>query len=230
MFAVHQVKTEGGKGGNDFANDLRKEMVHISTTKMKLPARGPWPKFARSTGNETRAAKVYLDAEALKDGEEWEAGSSGLGGFVGGVACSLVFVPLISVRQITDSDSGSGRFEGSLGGLAHLDPENGQDWRDNVLLEFILALEMKRDARRAMQKILPIFVSEKGTDGRYKKFDMWSFARKMMSQRPSQKTNAAAAKIMQDLGFSRERIAAMRKRSVWGTVEGILKHQGWAPI
>lgn len=218
----YRVRTEGGRGGNNFAEDLRKEMLHITYAEpsMALPSRGPWPKFARSQGNQdNRRAKVYLDAAALKDGEEWEAGSTGMGGFIGGVACSIVFVPLLSARSI------NGRLEGSLGGLVHLQPQNGMDYKDNVLLEFTLALETKRDERFATQSIFPIFVSEKDeSDGRYKKF---SFAfTKLLSDSPSAKTNDAAAAIMQKLGFDATRIAEMRKRSVRQIVNGILAFQG----
>ena len=49
----------------------------------------------------------------LEDGEPWEAGSTGMGGFIGGVSSSIIMVPLLSWY---DGDTGS------VGGLKNLKP------------------------------------------------------------------------------------------------------------
>lgn len=57
--------------------------------------------------------QVYLDSMCLEDGEPWEAGSTGMGGFIGGVSSSIIIVPLLSWY---DDNTGS------IGGMKKLNP------------------------------------------------------------------------------------------------------------
>ena len=70
--------------------------MSLSTDYPKMVG-GSWPKFARKPRDVPKtAARVYLDAMCLEDGEEWAAGKTGMGGFLGGATRSIVFLPLIS--------------------------------------------------------------------------------------------------------------------------------------
>ena len=70
--------------------------------------------------------RVYLDQTRLEeDGQRWDSG------FMTGLAQSWVFVPIVSVGSVAP-----------MVGLSE-----GEDWVDNVLLEFTSALELYVSAR-----------------------------------------------------------------------------------
>jgi hypothetical protein len=65
-------------------------------------------------GKQGRRLCVFLDSERLLDGLSWKQG------FIDGVTKTTVLVPIVS--------------KGCLEPMAQLDPANGKDWCDNVLL------------------------------------------------------------------------------------------------
>eukprot|EP01051_Picozoa_sp_SAG22_P005397 SAG22_NODE_319_length_12493_cov_33.326475_3_plen_404_part_00 len=84
--------------------------------------------------------RVYLDQTRLEDGQRWDSG------FMEGLAHSWVFVPIVSV--------------GSVGSMCQLGggSEDGEDWTDNVLLEWTAALELHQ--RGHVKAVLPLLVGE----------------------------------------------------------------------
>jgi hypothetical protein len=85
------------------------------------------------TGSKMR---VYLDQTRLEDGQRWDSG------FMEGLAQSWVFIPIVSV--------------GSVQPMTHLGA--GEDWVDNVLLEWTAALELHQRGR--LKSVLPLLVGE----------------------------------------------------------------------
>jgi hypothetical protein len=65
-------------------------------------------------GKRGRRLRVFLDSERLLDGLSWKQG------FIDGLTKTTVFVPIVS--------------KGCLEPMSQLDPANGKDWCDNVLL------------------------------------------------------------------------------------------------
>jgi GTPase SAR1 family protein len=90
-------------------------------------------------GKEGRRLKVFLDSERLLDGQSWKEG------FIDGVKKSTVLVPIVS--------------KGALEPMAQLDPANGKDWCDNVLLEWKLGLELLQLEQYPLQAIFPVMVA-----------------------------------------------------------------------
>eukprot|EP01051_Picozoa_sp_SAG22_P001955 SAG22_NODE_82_length_21749_cov_10.719769_12_plen_401_part_00 len=84
--------------------------------------------------------RVYLDQTRLEDGQRWDSG------FMEGLANAMVFVPIVSV--------------GSVGPMRQLGGggEAGEDWADNVLLEWTAALELH--SRGRVKAVLPLLVGE----------------------------------------------------------------------
>ena len=80
--------------------------------------------------------RVYLDSTRLEDGQRWDSG------FMEGLAKSWVFVPIVSV--------------GSVQPMMNL--SEGEDWVDNVLLEWAAALELHR--RGNVKAVLPLLASQ----------------------------------------------------------------------
>ena len=87
------------------------------------------------TGQKLRVY-MYLDQMRLEDGQRWDSG------FMQGLAQSWVFVPIVSV--------------GSVQPMTQL--SEGEDWCDNVLLEFSAALELYQ--RGKVRAVLPLLVGE----------------------------------------------------------------------
>ena len=92
-------------------------------------------------GSEGDKPRPFLDLKCLQDGEPWQQG------FIQGLSCTLVLVPLVTWVQ--------GDF-GSIGQMASLDPANGKDWVDNVLLEYELALAMLEAEDSLLSAIFPV--------------------------------------------------------------------------
>ena len=84
--------------------------------------------------------RVYLDQTRLEDGQRWDSG------FMEGLANAWVFVPIVSV--------------GAVGPMCQLGGggDGGEDWTDNVLLEWTAALELHQRGR--MKAVLPLLVGE----------------------------------------------------------------------
>ena len=80
--------------------------------------------------------RVYLDQTRLEDGQRWDSG------FMQGLSQSWVFVPIVSV--------------GSVQPMVQLN--EGEDWCDNVLLEFTAALELHQ--RGKIKAVLPLLVGK----------------------------------------------------------------------
>jgi hypothetical protein len=76
--------------------------------------------------------RVYLDQTRLEDGQRWDSG------FMEGLSRSWVFVPIVSM--------------GSVQPMMGLD--DGEDWCDNVLLEWTAALELHQ--RGIVKAVLPV--------------------------------------------------------------------------
>ena len=85
--------------------------------------------------------RVYLDQTRLEDGQRWDSG------FMDGLANSWVFVPIVSVGSV-----------GPMRKLAGGGGEGGEDWNDNVLLEWTVALELH--SRGQMKAVLPLLVGQ----------------------------------------------------------------------
>jgi hypothetical protein len=96
--------------------------------------------------------KAFWDMECLKDGEPWERG------FVRGLMASSIMMPIVSWHE--DSDK---RKAGSVG---QMDMSTGlgtieNDRKDNVLLEWELALVLHEWELAPMTKIIPVFYGGK---------------------------------------------------------------------
>ena len=76
--------------------------------------------------------RVYLDQTRLEDGQRWDSG------FMEGLSRSWVFVPIVSMGSVQP-----------MMGLA-----DGEDWCDNVLLEWAAALELHQ--RGIVKAVLPV--------------------------------------------------------------------------
>ena len=76
--------------------------------------------------------RVYLDQTRLEDGQRWDSG------FMEGLSRSWVFVPIVSVGSVQP-----------MMGL-----NDGEDWCDNVLLEWTAALELHQ--RGIVKAVLPV--------------------------------------------------------------------------
>ena len=85
---------------------------------------------------------VFWDVKCLKPGESWEEG------FCRGLAQSHIFVPILSRGAINHASQAKQSF-------AHLHPDSPCD---NVLLEYMLAVEMHQ--RSLLRFIYPIFVGD----------------------------------------------------------------------
>jgi len=188
----YRVATEG-EAGNGLSMALYREIHRLSVTTCPLPlgAYGQWPTFARPAEFRLEGqAKVYLDVCCLIDGEPWERGATGRGGFIGGVSSAIVFVPLLSWY----SDGG-----GFVGRMSALDSSQGRDWVDNCLLEMIVALELQQIPGARLSAICPIYVGAKDQSGLFGAFPFEKIS--TLSENPSYETNKRAIEILALLGF-----------------------------
>ena len=80
--------------------------------------------------------RVYLDQTRLEDGQRWDSG------FMEGLSRSWVFLPIVSVGAVQP-----------MMGLS-----DGDDWCDNVLLEWSAALELHQ--RGIIKAVLPVMASQ----------------------------------------------------------------------
>ena len=175
----YRVATEGGgQIGNNLSNKLyektRDLSLEVDDCKILSCAWGTWPRFARKPKPFVQhQAKVYLDKECLLDGQGWELG------FIKGLSSSMVMVCLLSC---TEND------RGSIGDMMRLNPPQ-EDWIDNVLLELIVGLELRKlDGRSALCAIMPVLIGPLTDSGRFEPFPFSKLSK--LSDRPSEKTNA----------------------------------------
>jgi hypothetical protein len=122
--------------------------------------------FERCLEAQTSYFHVFLDTVCLKDGENWQgSGKADGGGFIGAILQSLVFLPVLTVKQrnssngfeVLPSTPGSDfdwrTLEGSLGRLVRLNTEvDDKKEGDNVLLELIIAKVLCQIAERDNSK------------------------------------------------------------------------------
>jgi hypothetical protein len=156
------------------------------------------------------SGKVYLDQKCLLDGHDWEAGC------IQGLCSSLVMICLLSFNE-------HGR--GSVGDLTTLCTSEGKDRVDTVLLELILAHELRAlGEKSSIFSIVPILVGPQRPDSSFEPFPMGSLG--LLSEVPSVMTNNRAAAILAKLGVGDAQIQAMKVRSVRQQVDLILKNQG----
>ncbi|EKX39961.1 hypothetical protein GUITHDRAFT_113953 [Guillardia theta CCMP2712] len=216
FFLSYRVSTE-----EELVEGLYDEITRVSNDKKPLPfgAKGTWPRCVKKpTAQAESGVKGFLDKRCLENGKDWEAG------LVLGLAHSLLFVPVLSFYVETDETTGAKRFKGSLGELLSLAEE---DRIDNVLLEYIIAIEWCRKEGTHLQSIFPILLGPRGDDGTFSEFS-WSGIR-MLPERPSVLTNERAAAILSMLDVDEKQIQSMKQRTIKQTVEMILKHQACKP-
>ncbi|EKX43024.1 hypothetical protein GUITHDRAFT_140871 [Guillardia theta CCMP2712] len=203
VFLSYRVATE-----KDAVKLIYKQLREVSTSRLPIPAegRGQWCGFTKKpSGLPPQCAKVFLDVECLEDGKNWEDS------FARGVVHTMVFVPLLSWT----GDGG-----GSLGGMMSL---KDADRVDNVLLEYIIALEWTRMEDSSLRSILPVFM-DRDSEGAEVRFPMEEL--KNLPDRPSKMTNDTAEQLLRSFGVKEAQLMEMRSRSVKETVGMILKLQG----
>jgi hypothetical protein len=167
--------------------------------------------FERCVEAQTSDFHVFLDKVCLKNGEDWQgSGKADGGGFIGAILQSLLFVPILSVKQKSSSgvfeelpsapDANSfANLEGSVGRFLRLntDIDEKPNDIDNVLLELLIAKFLNIKARQSSSrthpciKILPFF---EGND------NIFACAG-MLSDKPHIPTNSKAVTILQKAGF-----------------------------
>ena len=150
-----------------------------------------------------RPWQVYLDVLCLPPGHSW------LAGFINGLAVSLVFAPLLSWT----GDGG-----GSLGGFSQLTEHSERV--DNVLLEWILALEL-REHGGSVKSIVPVFMGHPNVCDAFP----WEKL-KLMPRFVHRKTAQRAAQILKKLGVDAGQIESMKQKSVASIVGAIQSLQG----
>jgi serine/threonine protein kinase len=149
--------------------------------------------------------KPYLDSKCLVDGEPWQDG------FSAGLCSSFLFTPLLSIHE---GDLGS------VGQLLKLDPANGQDFVDNVLLEYELALAAQDYFGLGSFKIMPILLGQPDQRG-YTEFPFHKLGG--LSKEPSVKTKEALLAHCRKCGIPLSQDAL--QRSVQETVRKICSNQ-----
>ena len=203
VFLSYRVATE-----KNTVRSIYNQLREVSTSRLPIPAegRGEWCGFTKKpSGLPPQCAKVFLDVECLEDGKNWEDS------FARGVVHTMVFVPLLSWT----GDGG-----GSLGGMMSL---KDADRVDNVLLEYIIALEWTRMEDSSLRSILPVFM-DRDSEGAEVRFPMEEL--KNLPDHPSKMTNDTAEQLLRSFGVKEAQLMEMRSRSVKETVGMILKLQG----
>lgn len=154
--------------------------------------------------------RVYLDATRLEDGKRWDSG------FMEGLSRSWVFVPIVSV--------------GSVQPMMSLGLSEGEDWCDNVLLEWTAALELYQ--RGIIKAVLPLMASQ---------VDFFSDAKDAFGGVPALPTHVSAATMEQvvlhlqdntDDGSTDgleelvQQASSQSEPTIQGVVTSLLKFQG----
>lgn len=120
LFISYRVKTE-----HSLAAQLH-DKLHLHAANFRLP-QAKWPAAVATRDASCSPSKlhVFLDTKCLQQGKRWDIGDGGIGGFVGGLSHSAVYLPLLST--------------GAMDGFLALSSE---DRLDNLLLEMAIALEL----------------------------------------------------------------------------------------
>jgi hypothetical protein len=189
------------------------------------------PKFTRCAEAQTSDFHVFLDKVCLKNGEQWQGtGKPDDGGFIGAILQSLVFVPVLSVKQINSSGgfeelssapdkTNADKLEGSLGRLIRLNTthDDRQQDGDNVLLELIIAKALHTVARQfasSSGKFYPCFKILPLLAGNDKIHD----CKKQLSDKPHIATNNKAVEILQKAGLTDAFVDKLKNESVQSIV------------
>jgi hypothetical protein len=215
----YRAATEGASG-NNLSFEICEKIRELSTKDdTKIPvqyARGTWPRWAQKPEKyKPNQAKVFEmpwpDRECLLDGDCETA-------FVRALSSSMVLICLLSCNE---------RGRGSLGDLMTLCPAEGRDRVDRVLLQIIVALELRALGEKTpspLRAIMPILVGPQRPDSSFEPFPMGSLG--LLSEVPSVMTNNRAASILARMGVGDKQIQAMQARSVRQHVDLMLKNQG----
>ena len=102
-------------------------------------------------GREGRRLRVFLDRERLLPGYSWKEG------FVEGLKRSTIMVPIVSKGALEPMSLAN-----------NFNPGNGEDWCDNVLLEWKLGLNLVQMDEYPLQAIYPIMVGSEDLTQKYK--------------------------------------------------------------
>jgi hypothetical protein len=174
---------------------------------------------------------VYLDKFCLRNGEEWQGtGKPDGGGFIGAILQSLVFVPVLSVKQKNSygfcqdlssapDKSNANKLEGSLGRLVRLNTahDDRQHGVDNVLLELIIAKALHTISWRARTgksefypcfRIFPLFAGN----------DKLFYCPEALSDKPHIATNNRAFDLLQKAGLADACFDKLKDESVQSIV------------
>lgn len=153
----------------------------------------------RTIGQEQRQVRVFLDRNRLLPSQPWNAGC------LRQLTSSAVVCPLVSY--------------GALQRMELLDPERGTDFRDNVLLEWMLTLELHAQGRlKAIQPILIGKIKEDGSMGNF--FNDGSMG--SLKDMPSPKALAALRAIAADIQPPLMLSAQAEMRTIKGTLDALL--------
>jgi hypothetical protein len=126
-------------------------------------------------GPNGRRLRVYMDRARMVDGASWKEA------FVQGLLSSEMLVPIVS--------------KGCLEPMSQMHPAKGQDWCDNILLEWKLGLEAIKLAEYPMSAIFPVMVGSLDGDGQMMDFFLES-ASIRLADAPSGATDAELRRIL----------------------------------
>jgi hypothetical protein len=152
------------------------------------------------------APRLFWDKVSLSRGQPWEEG------FLAAVQSSEALICIVSWHEGN---------AGSVGQMALMDPDNGKDWQDNVLLEWEMGLILLERANRPLTSILPVFCGPVDSRG----FQPFPF--ELLDQLPkaiSPATKRAVIAACEKCGV--ELSDAERQRTIAGVVSSVLAFQG----
>ena len=149
-----------------------------------------------------RGIDVWWDKKCLQDAEQWEAG------FAMGLFSSQIFVPVMST-----------------GGLANFATLDSASPRDNVLLEYVLALEQIE--RRQMLGIFPVFVGPlDATTGMHANFFAAGGLPNCTSLAPVNQVDDAAREHLSNKHGPLKGGLLVRDRSARSVLKQVISYQG----
>jgi hypothetical protein len=137
----------------------------------------------RVFGKEGRRLKVFLDSKRLLGGLSWKQG------FIDGLKKTTVLMPLVSKAALEPMSIGAG-FNSTM---------DGDDWCDNVLLEWKLGLEMLEMKEYPLKAIFPIRVGSEDPTATHKMCNFFAEAEAAMVELAagvSKKTNAELLRVL----------------------------------
>jgi hypothetical protein len=150
--------------------------------------------------------RLFWDKVSLSKGQPWQDG------FLTAVQSSQVLVCMVSWYEGN---------AGSVGQMASLNPDNGEDWQDNVLLEWEMGLILLERDNHPLASILPVFCGPVDSRG-YQPFPF-----ELLVQLPkaiSPATKGAVVATCGKLGI--ELSDAERQRTIFDIVSSVLAFQG----